>query len=119
MFVYYNIKNVDTNNITLLSKIKNKTSNGYFYKINYDTCDVCIDNLLIKININSKCEYESFIILEKKLLSLINVGRLNPTYNFNNFFKKHISNDNIFIKICGIYTNNYNYGLIYKLFHTC
>ena len=119
MFVYYNIKNVDTNNITLLPKIKNKTSSGYFYKLNYDTTEICIDNLLIKININSESEYESFISLENKILSLINVGRLNPIYNFNNFFKKHRTNDNIIIKICGIYTNNYNYGLIYKLFNTC
>ena len=119
MFVYYNIKSIDTNNITLLSKIKNKISNGYFYKLNYDTNKLSIDNLIIHINIKNYSEYNKFLNLEINILNLINVGRLNPVYNFNNFVKKHKNKAELIIKICGIYTNNYNYGLIYKLFNTC
>ena len=34
MFIYYNLNSVDLQNICVLNKVKNKTSNGYYYKIN-------------------------------------------------------------------------------------
>ena len=114
MFIYYNLDSFNLQNITLLDKVKNKTSNGYYYKINYNTEYYSLESVIIKIDLTNETDIKNFNILEKKILYKVNFGKLNPTFNFNNFISKYKKKE-VYIKLCGFYSNNYNYGLIYKL----
>ena len=114
MFIYYNIETFNLHYITLFDKVKNKTSNGNYYKINYNTEYYSLDNVIIKLDLTNENHVNKFKLLEKNLMYKINIGKLNPTFNFNNFINKHKKKE-VYIKLCGFYSNNYNYGLIYKL----
>ena len=114
MFVYYNINSVDLHNVSILNKVKNKTSNGYYYKINYNTEYYLLDSLIIQLDPKNEKEVNNFLKFEKKLIYKINITNLNSVFNFKNFINKY-KKETVFIKICGLYSNNYNYGLIYKL----
>lgn len=115
MFIYYNTNTVQLKNISLLDKVKNKTSNGYFHKINYNTEFYSLDGLIINLNIKNEKDINNFLKMEYNIIQKINIDNLNPTYNFNNFINKYKNKDNVFVKLCGFYSNNYNYGIIYKL----
>lgn len=117
MFVYYNLNNVNIENINILDKVKNKTSNGNYYKLIYVTTNFTLDSIIIKINLENSDDLNNFLLFEKKLTYKINIEKLNPTFNFNNFISKY-KKSTVFIKICGVYSNNYNYGLIYKLINS-
>ena len=114
MFVYYNLNSLEIENINILDKVKNKTSNGNYYKLIYSTKNFTLDSIIIKVNLENKEELNNFLLFEKTLTHKINIENLNPTFNFNNFVSKY-KKSKVYIKICGIYSNNYNYGLIYKL----
>ena len=114
MFVYYNINSVKLENIMLQDKVKNKISNGYYYRINYNTEIYSLDSLIIKLDLNNVLEVNEFINFEKSIISKLNIGKLNPVLNFNRFINK-FSKKVVYIKLCGFYSNNYNYGIIYKL----
>merc|ERR1712078_76091 len=89
MFIYYNTNAIELKNVSLLGKVKNKTSNGYFYKINYNTEFYSLDGLIIKLNVQSEKDIQNFLKLENNLIYKIKIGNLNPTYNFNNFINKY------------------------------
>jgi hypothetical protein len=114
MFIYYNLNSVDLQNICVLNKVKNKTSNGYYYKINYSTEYYLLDGLIIELDLNDEKKIKTFLNFEKNLIYKINMKNLNPVFNFKNYISKY-KKQSVFIKICGLYSNNYNYGLIYKL----
>tara|TARA_R110002072_G_scaffold260710_1_gene419181 strand:- start:952 stop:1308 length:357 start_codon:yes stop_codon:yes gene_type:complete len=114
MFIYYNINSVNLQNMYLLNKVKNKTSNGYYYKIKYSSEYYLLDSLIIDLNLNDEKKIQEFLNFEKKLIYKINMKKLNAAFNFKNFISKY-KKQSVFIKICGLYSNNYNYGLIYKL----
>ena len=114
MFIYYNIDSFNLYNITLLDKVKNKTSNGYYHKIVYNTDIYSLDSVIIKVDLSNESHLKMFNLLEKNILYKVNIGKLNPTFNFNNFINKYKKKE-VYIKLCGFYSNNYNYGLIYKL----
>ena len=114
MFVYYNIDSIELQNIMLLDKVRNKTSNGYYYKINYNTEYYSLDSLILKLDLTNNEDIKNFIAFEKNIIYKINIGKLNPIFNFKNFIEKY-KKEIVYIKICGFYSNNYNYGLIYKL----
>lgn len=114
MFIYYNIESFNLYDITLLDKVKNKTSNGYYHKINYNTEYYSLDNVILKLDLSNVKHINMFNLFEKNLLYKINIGKLNPTFNFNNFINKYNKKE-VYVKLCGLYSNNYNYGLIYKL----
>ena len=114
MFVYYNINSVDLHNISVLNKVKNKTSNGYYYKINYNSEYFLLESLIIQLDLKKEKEINQFLNFEKNLIHKLKMENLNPVFNFKNFINKY-KKESVFIKICGLYSNNYNYGLIYKL----
>ena len=114
MFIYYNLDSFNLHNIALIDKVKNKTKNGYYYKINYNTEIYSLETVIIKIDLTDNSQLNKFNLLEKNILYKINIKKLNPTFNFNNFLNK-CEKKEVYIKLCGLYSNNYNYGLIYKL----
>jgi hypothetical protein len=116
MFLYYTINAIDVNCIHGYHKIKNKLSNGYFYKLMYEKNNLSLNTIILKVDLSQRADYINLVCFEKDLLKALNMNTLNPTPNIEHFLKKN-NNENgiIFIKLCGMYTNNYNYGIIYKL----
>ena len=113
MYIYFNLQELDLNNISIFNKIKNKNYLGYFMKIVYNTSIYSINNLILHIDIET--DIEKLEKLEYTLLDMLNETNLKPIYKIKQFInRKAIGNKN-YLKINGFFLNNYNYGIIYKL----
>lgn len=62
MIVYYNLNSINIENINILDKVKNKTSNGNYYKLIYLTKYFTLDSIIIKLNLQNKNEINNFLL---------------------------------------------------------
>ena len=124
MIVLIDIDNVDISSIYLGNRITNKINNmKWFQRIGYSTKDFDIQGLYVYVPIKA-CLYKRRItqlsVIEHKILTSINPCNLEPLFSIKDevgqrYNNKIISSHEMIIKISGIWENDRNYGLIFKL----
>ena len=123
MIILIDIDNVDISSIYLGNRITNKIKNmNWFQRIGYSTKDFDIQGLYISVPIKA-CLYKRRINklsnIEHKILTSITPYNLEPLFSLKDEmeqrYHKIISSHEMIIKISGIWENDRNYGLIFKL----
>jgi len=142
MLLTINIQDIDINYILYNKSTENNIiKNSEFVKILYSNDIYTLNSIIIDINfkyINVAYKYNKvyftfdasknidiisrLIDLENNLLNLLNESNLKPLYNLKNLFllKNFLAvnyknnQNNVYLKISGIWKNTKNYGLIFK-----
>jgi len=121
MIILIDIDDIKHHNIYLGSRVLNKIKNmKWFQRIGYSTEHFDMNGLYINVPITAhlyKTRMEQLISIEYAILSRVNIDNLLPCY----YIKENIERRNcrkfndMVLKISGIWENNTNYGLIFKL----
>ena len=118
------IDSIKGHQIIFKQPVKNQ-NNKYinYYKLLYSDPNVHLKYLLIPININFKEQLlEKIKVLEYLILSNLNqhIEKQIKISLYHDIFNKDIphSSQNLYLKISGIWENNTQIGLVYRLYYT-